>query len=104
MAITVIINFPNGKTLDIGKYTGINVSRNGRLLDINITNADNDFRLNDTYDEILNNLLIGDDDTFAITLKASESGGAEFSNIVASYYNSGDLEVLHLATKQNIEG
>lgn len=102
MAITVIINFPNGKTLDIDKYTGINVSRNGRQLDINITNAENDFMLNAAYDKILT--LQGNAETFDITLKANESGGAEFSGIEANYYNSGDLEVLHLATKQNVEG
>ncbi len=96
MAMAIILGFSNNKTLEVKNYTSINLNRNGRQLDINVTNTNNDLSLNAVYDRIIE--LQGSYDTFGVTVEAGESK-AEFSGIEANYYNSGDVEVLHLATK-----
>ncbi len=101
MAMGVTLSFStSGKTLKLKNYTSINLSRNGQQIDINVTNTNNDLALNTIYDEIIS--LQGSDTSFGITIDAGENK-AEFTNIISNYYNSGEVEVLHLATKL-IEG
>lgn len=97
MAISILIQFSENRTLEIKEYSTINMSRNGRVLDINITNVNNDLALNAIYDKIVD--LQGDTETFSIAVEAGENSKAEFSGIISNYYNSGETEILHLATK-----
>lgn len=98
MAITVLIQFSDGKSLEIKEYSTINIARNRTRVNINIANANNDLALNVLYDRIVD--LQGDDETFNIAVKTESGGKAEYTGIVSDYYNSGENEILHLATKQ----
>ena len=92
----ITMNFADGKSIEVNEYCTVNIQRNKKNVDINLTNALNNLSLNNIYDKIAE--LQDEDKTFSVTVKTETGSAAVYDGVAASYYNSGDSEILCIST------
>ena len=96
MSIVLILHF-TAHDLEIKEYTAIDINRRENELHINVTNILENLAFNGVFEKIQD--YLGDDESFAITIKQGE-GQATFADMAVDYYLNAGGEVLHFGKRQ----